>query len=286
MRFRSPVIGTVLGLCLGACGISSGIEAPATESAASTSAVDTAAAGCEKIVEAIYRRRIGCIFGPGATPLPISDLYMAECSSFGRAVAAGRVAFDASSLDACVADIDASGCNADPSWTFDPQGPCAKAIVRADAGVCETTWECGAGAFCTSENVFCSSSATCAPRPGLGAPCGEHFSCAYGLACAEAAGAITCEPPRTTPRIPSTPIGGACGGPTTRCEPAARCTDGTCVRKADVGEPCTAEQECLTNRCAAGVCARHAQSGEPCAATTDCAELLGCNEGICQATCH
>src|SRR5262245_11834321 len=66
------------------------------------------AAACERVLEAFGRRRFRCVVSPAATPPPITDYYRLQCASFSRAVDAGRVGFEPSNLDACIAEIDAS----------------------------------------------------------------------------------------------------------------------------------------------------------------------------------
>jgi hypothetical protein len=102
-----------------------------------------------------------------------------------------------------------------------------------------------------------SIAGTCAAAVGSGEDCALAVpsQCPEGEYCAiNAADLLTGDPGACTP-LPL--VGEACapdfGGP--RCEAFARCVDDTCVAMRNLGETCTSDEICYSERCVDGGCA-------------------------------
>jgi hypothetical protein len=96
---------------------------------------------------------------------------------------------------------------------------------------CREDDDCQAGLVCLFDE--------CAAPVAEGEDCSGSNDCALGLVCV----ASKC----AQARYPGSPCDG------TRCT-FSRCVDGICQDHAQVGEPCSAADDCATGECVAGVC--------------------------------
>jgi hypothetical protein len=99
-------------------------------------------------------------------------------------------------------------------------------------GDCLSPSDCAAGLACVS--------AVCAAPLALGSTCASDEECTAGL---------TCDKICKTAGYP----GDACSGATSTCA-FSRCVDGTCKDHQKVGQACTADSDCTTQRCIGSVC--------------------------------
>ncbi|MGC3997182.1 MAG: DUF4382 domain-containing protein [Anaeromyxobacter sp.] len=128
-----------------------------------------------------------------------------------------------------------------------------------EGGSCEPT-SCASG--------LCDAGGTCAPG-GPGTTCVEGSEC-LSADCVE--GTCTSSDPGEPCRADTDCAAGACG------------TDGTCTSSGPgpAGDPCGANEECLSNMCVEGSCAPGGE-GTTCSGDLDCETGMFCVEGACHA---
>jgi hypothetical protein len=220
------------------------------------------------------------------------------CSQVAAAVAAHKVTFDGSQLDACVAGLAAQACN-DGSYpaacgnlflgTVPDGGPCNDAIECSGSSVCigsTCPGMCGAGVGvggdCTVNpcalGLNCiynttTSTTNCQTVLKSGAPCNPAAdACDYGLYCDSMTS--HCLAQRTS---------GPCTG--NECAAGYVCTTaGQCQKGKAEGQSCTAGQnECASGLyCSGGMCAEWPQISGTCGTLTS-GETAGCQTGCCTA---
>ena len=192
-----------------------------------------------------------------------------------KATAAGRLAFSAADVGACLDSVRTIGCDELPRAYDRLLGPCAKVLTgKAEAGSdCYSRMECGAGLVCTLGDGSCPGK--CAKPNPLATVCEEKHPCADDAFCVCIDGACKkkgcvaggkvgspcghaddppCEAKLYCPPVgarsantcqPQIAAGGSCPS-TDACKPPLRCAGltsskqpGQCKRALDNGAACT-----------------------------------------------
>ena len=176
-----------------------------------------------------------------------------------------RVQFDATTMDTCLAAIEApDGTCATVSsmlpWTVACMTTAWKGIT-ADGSMCNFGYECSVDSTCNASgvcaakpgsgqpcgsgcatNLFCSNTGMCAPLPGSGQSCASGFVCMKGLFCDTNSPSPTCQMLR------------------------------------DTGQACTGNQSCVSSKCIPGICAG---TGQQCFANNQCSMHCSNNNNFC-----
>lgn len=190
-------------------------------------------------------------------------------AGFISGVTLGRLTFDSSEAERCVADYAAavSGC-ADPFDT--PFSPACARMFQDSAPVGGRCAALNTGASCGALSGVCLEDRTCAPLPSEGQPC-LLGRCANDLFC----NAGVCGSERGTPERAE---GEACSL-NQECQAGLACTDGLCAPAPAIGAACTESPQCGRDATcllsSARICAPLAELDEPCF-SGECAPGLAC----------
>ncbi len=242
---------------------------------------------CNHIAPKTCEYRDAC--GYGDTP-PLATCETQELngclftvSAVVPAIAAGRVAYDASKLDACINDSKATFCD---SNRIGPGAASCKQVFRGlvplgsscyapmFSGVGDSLMlnECDGG-YCTASYQTCPG--RCTKYAAATEACSNSGPyCADGLFCDGA----NCRP--------QLGLSAACDDVMRRCAPLLACgphdADGafTCETKKEEGQGCTYDTECYRFICLQGIC-RAGHEGESCAAFGKCDPGFKCAGRAC-----
>jgi hypothetical protein len=192
---------------------------------------------------------------PAFTSRVAASLFTTDyCAETGRAITAGRVAYDDSKARACIAAIQAASCPALETTVSSPNCQAALKGTVANGGACYGDQDCAAGA-CTG--LTCPG--TCVAWLAAGAACGQAVAaqCGPGLDCQLNADFVTgtC--------LATSGAGGACP-----CNDGLYCdTNRVCQNKKTTGA-CTGSECALGYACVAGSCRALVGLGSPCTPAT------------------
>ncbi len=235
---------------------------------------------CTAYWNAFAQRYAACVNGAPELVLAHDDPTVL-CPQAGKAVAAGRAAYDRSRAGACLSFLQSGDCYAiDALFNHILDQPdCAGALAGqiAAPGQCYTDFDCQSG-WCS--NYACPY--VCVPLVGPGASCDSAMQCKAGYNCS--GGVCVVKFGQGTP-CASDP----------QCQPGLYCTEGTvaspatCQPRVAVGAACTSGVRCVIGATCAlvqgvGVCERQLGPGESCAASPDmCGPGLICSSAT--STC-
>jgi hypothetical protein len=239
--------------CVIACGSSN--NAPTVDTNKSNICSQVAAVDCYDIYQCCSESEIEKDLGlttPESQDQCGSDLTKLcerDLVTFESSLAANRVTFDATALNACLKALEAP---ANECATVDTMLPWADACMTsawignvADGSQCFYSFECKGTGPGTS---FCSPNETCMPLPTAGQACTAE-GCAKGNYCNFTGPTATCVPLQAT--------GGTCTN-TAECMMGLYCnfTTGpaTCQPLLAGGQACTNNNSCESNQCLPGTC--------------------------------
>jgi len=253
---------------------------------------------------------------------PLSQLVVPDCADLRKAIDAGRVTYDASSAQACLAALGSCGI----LTTFTPPAACRDALkgAVANGGTCYTSTDCQNG-FCTAESSLSTCPGSCVAYAASGAPCGASAQCAPSQVCtgtcktpSRAGGPCPCEANfycDSGTCKPGQVSGGPCsdhgqcassyvcvGAATKTCQamvglngdctqgaelcgPGYVCTSSRCVSAPGIGSACT-DYICIDGYCdPTGHCAAWKRKGDACSETDACVTYTSCTNGMCTSLC-
>jgi len=171
-------------------------------------------------------------------------------------IAAGRMTFDSSVMNACLKaliapDNNCSSVSAMLPWATACMNSAWVGTV-AVGGACSHNFECA-----NPDSAFCAPNQICTALPTEGMPCTGGLNCAAGFYC----GGGTCHA--------QLGAGGMCTA-NQQCQTGNYCNNAqprVCAPRQGPGQPCTGNQSCESNRCLPGVCTG---STTTCFASSDC----------------
>lgn len=234
-----------------------------------------ASATCAKIFECCTEAEIetmGSGFVSFSDEQSCVSAYEQLYTAFGsvaldQAEAEGRLRFNSSAADACVAKIQNATC--EEFRNNDDTTECDGAVepLVKSGGKCASDAECIDG-VCEGGSLFGEANGTCAPLPGEGDPC--DFDCAQGLTCQIKFSGGTSSSICVRP-----------SGPNQDCSEHNLCVAGhtcqtnasesVCVALPTQGEDCTLFcAEGLYCRSSDTTCQPQKAAGESCTTTTEC----------------
>jgi hypothetical protein len=237
---------------------------------------------CPELTSCFDARTRDSIFGPdGCEGRVTAQLEDGEFAYVEDAIEAGRVEYDASQMEACLARLDGIGCELATVRVLHHE-TCERALTGSVelGGDCNVDAECVGVAFCRREGA-CPG--TCSELLGPGEPCDEDDDCEDGLACPDDVGSCTALVEEA---------GDACGGGVAgNCRADLVCagadedlgTAGECKTRAEVfsgelGEPCDFDAAELCEVGLSCVVQSIAANGTP---EVTCAEPVGSGDA-CQ----
>ena len=193
------------------------------------------------------------------------------CQDLATAVAAKRVAFDASAGQACLDKLAKAACTA--SSMYPTSDPCTKVIrgLVADGGACGGGMDCGGGSYCDFSGGTCPG--TCTAEVKAGGDCSGGQVCTGGTYCdGKVCQAYVAQ-------------GGSCdaqNGPW--CQNGLYCDgSGTCAPQVADGGACTTDLACpFPDACYSGTCGKIHGVGESCTGYNNCGGALYCSSGQCK----
>lgn len=191
---------------------------------------------CTVVEGCLSQDTIARVYGPaGCLGTVVPDITDSEFGLIADAIDAGRVRYDGSKADACLAELEAAGCDFDSQRVFS-EGACAELMTGTvgHAEDCTLDAECEGNLFCQIEN---SCPGSCAELLAHGEACEDSDDCEDGLGC---------EDERCTPVV----------GPGKTCEgdSGAVCRfDLACLEGDDGNSECVQQSALLTGKL-----------GEPC----------------------
>lgn len=179
-----------------------------------------------------------------------------RCMSAWQPFVDAGAGIDAAAATACVAAVRAR-----TTTCARPDGALVFAVCAPFAVEPAALGETCTTPYCAMGEGACVGG-TCVPRGVVGAPCGDMFTCATGLACNEGV---------------CTAFGdaGAICDADLDCAPPLRCVSGQCRALADAGGSCASAAECQVGLgCVATSCAPATTTG--CTTSADCGNRAEC----------
>lgn len=259
-----------------ACGDDAGPKGPAVRELPAL----YAASLCPEVEACLDPRSVEQVFGElGCEEWVSAQGEDGDIPALQTAIDEGRVAYDASKVEPCLAELEGIDCDFSTARALS-QGVCEQIFTGTVAvgGDCDVDEECKGVAFCQKGD---SCPGTCSVLLGPGDPCEEDDQCEDGLRCS-ADGVCA------APAGEGEPCGGSLG---TECSPALACVGaddmtgaaGTCTSPDEVfvgeegdacdfdtGMLCKSPLSCIVESFdpATGalslVCAKGVSAGEPC----------------------
>jgi hypothetical protein len=228
-----------------------------------------------------------------------SQLKAYNCPSAQRLLDEGKISFDSSAGERCLAQIAASSCTLATSV----DAPCFRAIVGqvAAGGACYDGRECAQGTRCLGSTC----PATCTTLRELGSGCVDATECELGSFCASQ----VCVPPVGEAQVcggasPPCADGLWCGTLSSKCRSTGALTSGpcegpqdcaqgficqgldtsvlqsgTCTAAKSVGDAC-APGECQQSFCKSGTCSEMPRVGGACGLVGG--DLADCLASFCK----
>jgi len=237
---------------------------------ASLDPLATAQGYCQARYDAHYALNVRCAgYDPTWASLRPKFWYQEDCARTATSVAEGRMTYDRTSGEACLAAYAAPSCS-------DPEGvlpACAAALAPhvVQGGECTRNQECLGPGSCGSPDGTCPGH--CTGFGALGDACDAlHGPCGPGLWCD---GTTSCAARRGS--------GEACEG---NCLENLSCDAGFCSYVAGAGEACGALacDPAQPLYCGGSACLPLPAFGEPCAPGGGCGAGLYCSAG--DGLCH